>query len=353
MAEQPSAVVLVLATMLAACGPAPAASPALAPGSAPAQAAQATVRFGTLVPSVSDAGWVIAEDKGWFVEQGIKLEESQYDSAANMVAPLGSNQLDVGGGAPSAGLFNAIGRGVNIIIGADKGSNPPGHGFQGLLLRPDLADKVKTPAELKGLKLAIPAEGVSLEAGAGALLKQANLTLKDVDVTHIGFPDMIPALANKSIDGAFEIEPFLANAVSKGVGVLFQRSDKYAPKQQVAVLLLSPGFAAQQDVAVRFMAAYLKGICLYEQGFEKNDPAARSQVIDILSRRTNVKDKALYEQMVMLGFNPSGKVNSDDLKAQQDYYISAGEQQKPVDVTKVVDLRLVDAALQKVGACKL
>ncbi|HVA24856.1 MAG TPA: ABC transporter substrate-binding protein [Chloroflexota bacterium] len=346
---------LLLASLLAACSSAPAAlpSPTSAKPSAAASGGQTTVRFGTLVPSTSDAAWLIAEDKGWFAEQGIKLEESQYDSAANMVAPLGSNQLDVGGGAPSAGLFNAINRGVNIIIGADKGSNPPGHGFQGLLLRPDLAGKVKTAADLKGLKLAIPAEGVSLEAGVGALLDQAKLTTKDVDLTHLAFPDMLPALANKSIDGAFEIEPFLTNALSKGLGVLYQRSDKYAPNQQVAVLLLSPGFAAQQDVAERFMSAYLKGICLYDQGFEKNDPAARAQVIDILSRRTNVKDKALYEQMVMPGFDPSGKVNSADLKAQQAYYISAGEQQKPVDVAKVVDLHLVDAALQKVGACKL
>ena len=335
---------LVLA--LASCG-ATSAPPA---SSAPPPA---TVRFGTLVPSTSDAGWVIAEDKGWFAEQGITIQSSQYDSAANMVAPLGANQLDVGGGAPSAGLFNAISRGVNIVIGADKGSNPPGHGFQGLLLRPDLASKVKTPADLKGLKLAIPAEGVSLEAGAAALLKKGNLTPKDVDVVHLGFPDMLAALANKSIDGAFEIEPFLANAISKGAGVLYQRSDIYAPNQQVAVLLLSPGFAANQDVAVRFMSAYLKGVCLYDQGFQKNDPAARAEVIDILSRRTNVKDKALYEKMVMPGFDPAGKVNTADLSAQQDYYISAGEQQKPVDVSKVVDLRLVQAAAAKIGACKL
>jgi hypothetical protein len=39
-----------------------------------------------------------------------------------MVAPLGSGELDVGGGTVSAGLYNAVARGINLKVVADQAS---------------------------------------------------------------------------------------------------------------------------------------------------------------------------------------------------------------------------------------
>src|ERR687885_649031 len=67
---------------------------------------------------------------------------------ADTVAPLAAGQLDVGGGAPSAGLGNALARGLNLKIVADKGSTPPGFGYAGVVIRKDLWDSgVRSPAD--------------------------------------------------------------------------------------------------------------------------------------------------------------------------------------------------------------
>src|SRR5262249_7592737 len=79
--------------------------PATAPAAAPA--APQTVRYGDL-KLLPNAGVYVAMDEGYFAEQGISLDLTTFDSAANMVAPLGTNQLEAGGGAMSAGLYNAI-----------------------------------------------------------------------------------------------------------------------------------------------------------------------------------------------------------------------------------------------------
>src|SRR6266545_5532067 len=50
--------------------------------------------------SASDSGLFIALEKGYFAEQGIEVERTRFNTAADMVAPLGTGQLDVGGGAP-------------------------------------------------------------------------------------------------------------------------------------------------------------------------------------------------------------------------------------------------------------
>ncbi|MBX5493391.1 MAG: ABC transporter substrate-binding protein, partial [Chloroflexi bacterium] len=67
----------------------------------------ARVRYGDL-NLLSDAGVYLGIDEGYFAEEGIEVETVTFDSAANMVAPLATNQLDAGGGAPSAGLYNAL-----------------------------------------------------------------------------------------------------------------------------------------------------------------------------------------------------------------------------------------------------
>ncbi|MFI5265757.1 MAG: ABC transporter substrate-binding protein [Chloroflexota bacterium] len=351
-------------TVLAACGgAAPASSSAAASAGAPASAAAKpsassgapdTVRFGSLTPSASDAGWLIANAKGYFAEQRIKLEISRFSNGSELVPPLGTNQLDVGGGAPNAGLFNAVARDVPLLIVADKGSTPPGYGFQAFVVRKDLMDsgKFKSPADLKGMKVALPQRAQSGEVSLVEILKSGGLKLSDVDLTVMPFPEMSAAYANKNIDASTYIEPFITNAVEQGFVSIWQRGDQYTPNQQVAAIQFAPQFAKNTDLATRFMVAYLKGVRLYNDAFAKKDPAAKAEVVDILARETTLKDKALYDKMGLPGLNPNGTVNVADLKRQQDYYLSSGQQKNAADLDKVVDGSFVAAALKQLGAYK-
>jgi len=320
----------------------------------PAASGLETVKFGSLTPSASDAGWLIANAKGYFAEQHIVLETTRFSNGSELVPPLGTNQLDVGGGAPNAGLFNAVARDVPLLITADKGSTPPGYGFQAFVVRKDLVDsgKFKSPADLKGMKVTLPQRGQSGEVSLVEILKRGGLTLADVDVTVLPFPEQAAAYANKNIDAGTYIEPFITDSVSKGLVSVWQRGDEYASNQQVAVIQYAPGFAKKTDLATRFMVAYLKGVRLYNDAFAKKDPVARSEVVDILARDTTLKDKSLYDKMGLPGLNPNGMVNVADLKRQQDYYLAAGQQKNAADLDKVVDGSYVAAALKQIGEYK-
>src|SRR5262249_27155648 len=139
---------LLLVVLLAACRAAPAASdrgsaapPAPGAGPSAPAAAQAqsqapaaepasleTVRVGT-VGTATDAMFYWAQERGYLREQGLDLDLSVFNGAQLMVAPLGADQLDVGGGGPGPGLFNAILRGVNLRIVADRSRAAPGARF--------------------------------------------------------------------------------------------------------------------------------------------------------------------------------------------------------------------------------
>lgn len=346
----------LVVTVFAACGPAgPAASPstavtASAAVSATPTPAPATIKFGQ-VGTISDSAIFIADAKGYFKEQGITLELQTFQSAANMVAPLGTGELDAGGGAPSAGLYNAIDRGVKMRIVADKGSLAPGHGYEAVLVRKALAEKVKSAKDMKGLKVSIAARDIVPEYSLDAFLRTGGLTIKDVEVVPLAFPDMAPAMANGAIDVAVPTEPTATRILDAGTAVLITRTDTIVPGEQTAVILFSEKLAQQRDVAVRFMKAYLQGARFYTDAFEKKDPARRKEAVEILAKATKL-DASLIERIVLPWIDPNGAVNAKSLDAAQQYFVAKGTQLKALDMSNVVDTSFADEAVKQLGQYK-
>jgi len=341
---------LVSVFALAACGPNPQPVPAASASGTTAATptpAPATVRFGQ-VGSVSDGAIFIADAKGYFKEQAITLEAVPFTSAAQMVAPLGTGELDAGGGAPSAGLYNAVNSGVQLRIVADKGTITAGHGYEAVIVRKALADKVKSAKDFRGLKVSIAARDIVPEYSLDQFLRTGGLTIKDIEVVPLGFPDMIPAMASGAIDVAVPTEPTATRILDAGTGVLLTRTDTVVPGEQTAVVLFSEKFAQRKDVAVRFMVAYLKGARFYTDAFDKKDAAKRTDAIDIIAKATKL-DATLIGRIVLPNVDPDGKVNSESLNASQQYFVQKGTQAKAVDLSKVVDGSFAAEAIRQLG----
>src|SRR5437764_15119609 len=85
-----------------------------------AASAQEKVSIG-ITNSATDAGFFIAERKGYFRAEGIEVTTTPFASAAGMIAPLGRGQLDVGAGTVAAGFYNAVEPGIPLRVAAEKG----------------------------------------------------------------------------------------------------------------------------------------------------------------------------------------------------------------------------------------
>lgn len=331
--------------------PTTASQPTAAPAATKAAPASVTVKFGQ-VGGLSDAAIFIAEAKGFFKEQGITVEYVPFTSAAQMVAPLGTNELQIGGGAISAGLFNAFNRDVKILIVADKGNQNPGNGYEAYIVRKDLADQIKGPKDLKGRTVALAARDISPEYSLDAYLRQGGLTINDVNVVTMGHPDMLSALQNKAIDVGAPIEPTLSRTLQAGVGTLLTRVDAVVPGIQVAVILYSQKFATdQRDAATRFMFAYLKGARLYNDAFTKKDLQVRKDVVDILAKATKL-DASLFDTMYVPGIDPNGKVNVKSTDDIQQWFVKKGSLNKVADLEKLIDMSFANDASKQLGPYK-
>src|ERR1700726_598936 len=222
---------------------------------APHIAAAQTITVGA-TSSTSDAPIYIAEKKGYFQAEGIEVKVTNFRSAADMVAPLGAGQRQAGAGSASAGLYNAVTRGIRIKIVADKASSPPGYGATKILVRKDHVESglYRTPADIKGMRFAMNAPGVSNTATLNTLLKSAGLNYADVETIDMPLPDHVAALRNKAVDAAASVEPAAAIAVRNGDAVVIGSDDEILPNHQIAVLLYAEDFARRRtEAANRFM----------------------------------------------------------------------------------------------------
>jgi NitT/TauT family transport system substrate-binding protein len=319
---------------------------------ASAQAADVEVSVG-LTNSATDVGFFIADERGYFAQEGIRPNFILFDSAARMNAQFGSGDLDVGAGGLSAGLYNAIARGIDIRIVADKNSTPPGRASQKLLVRKDIVDsgRYKTLADLKGMRVATSAPGTAGMGTMVRILSKAGLKRSDIDEVHMSFSQMVLALDNKAIDAALPAEPQATQAMASSA-VKVVSDDEIYPDHQISAVLYSDKFArTKSDVATRFLKAYIRGVRDANDSMTDGKFAGPKgdSVVAILARYSLVKDPAVHRSFVQSAINPDGKLDLASMNEDMRVFRDAGLIQGKVEVEQAVDLSFLQAVLKDLG----
>ena len=304
--------------------------------------------------STSDAPIYIADRKGYFRAEGLDVKVVNFRSAADMVAPLGAGQLEAGAGSASAGLYNAVARGIAIKIVADKASSPPGYGGTKILVRKDHVEsgRYREPKDLKGMKFAMNAPGVSNTSTLNMLLKSVGLKYSDVETVDMPLPDHVAALKNKSVDASASVEPGPALAVRNGDAIVIKSDDEILPNHQIAVLLFAEDFARKRpDAAKNFMRAYIRAVRFYNGALKDGrlDGPNADEVIAILSDATPIKSRDIYKLITPTGMNPDGRVNKASLAYDLAFYTEQGLVKSAVNLDDAVDGSFVEAALKELG----
>ncbi len=305
--------------------------------------------------TATDVGLYVADKRGYFKEAGIDLHLELFDSAARMITSIVSGDLQAIAGSPSAGFLNAVARGVDIRIVADKVSTPPGRTSQTLIVRKDLIDSgaYKTMADLKGKKIATSAPGTASNITLIKMLERGGLKEGDVDQVYLAFPQQVVALANKAVDAALPAEPATTEAVNKGYAVKVLTDDVAYPNHEIAVIFFGGAFATKSpDVARRFLVAFLRGVRDYNDAIGPDGKFVGDKgeaLIKILNEYTPIKDPSFYRAFPLAACNPDGTVNVESLKTDLAIFKDQKLLQGEVDIDKIVDLSFLNAALKELG----
>ncbi len=341
----------------ASSGPPAASSTAAAPAAVftgPSAASEplnppVTVRMGVL-GIIAEAGAYIAAERGYFAEEGLVPEFIAVDVGARSIPLLATGQLDASGGSFSPGFVQAVQRGVNIKMAAGLSINPPDRSSGAMLVRKALMDEgvVREWSDLRGMRVAMPARGTVGDYAVWRALALGGLTLADIELVELPFPDMIPAFGNGRIDAAHSAEPLTTLAVERGVAAKFRLSGEYLPWSSSALLTYGPTLLDQQpEAGRRWLVAILRGARDYLGAFDRGD--RRAEVVEVLTKHTSVKDATLYDRIAISQLEPNGAINLAELAAQAAFWAQEGFLPGPVDVAPLEDSRFRDAALARLG----
>jgi NitT/TauT family transport system substrate-binding protein len=339
------------ATLRAAAAPVSVANPSVAVSAVP-PAQVVSLRYGS-PGAITDAGLFIARARGYFAQQGIDLEMVPFQTGPDAIPLMATGEMDAAAGTHSIALLNAAERGLGVRIVAGKGVSRPGFEFTHLVVRRDLFDSgaVRDVADLRGRRMAVAATRSGAEAALARMLALGGLTVADVELTTLGFPDMVPALANGAIDGANMIEPMLSAAVAdRGVATAWEpgrASALYGGVYQAGIMLFSGRLASQTDLARRYMIAYLQGTREYDDAVVKG--VRRDEVVRILSEQTTVRDPAAYDRMQLGWLDPDGAVARDTLRYDLEYFRQQGYYTGSVTFDDMIDTSFVEYAAQQLG----
>lgn len=369
---------LVMVLLLVACAapaaptPTPTAKPAAqAPTPQPPQptaAAKATAPTPTLAPlsppatvrvavygSIGDGAIYIAQEKGYFKEQGLQVEMSVFGTTAESIPLLGSEKMEVTRGVGSAGLFNAIVRGIPLKVVADSGRTFKGSGYIAIVLQKELLDsgQIKGFNDLKGRKFAVAGAGTGslFERLMHTALAKGNLTPKDATVSNLSMADAMSAMGSKSVDGAVLAEPLVTQGVDRGIFVRWQGLDDLLPDEQHTWLIYAPSFVEKNpEAAKRFMVAYLKGARAYMDAIKAGKD--KDSVINILTKYTSVKDAALYGKMVFPAVDPNGAIHKESISRMIEWNTGQGYITGKLDINAMIDDQFLKFALGQLGEVK-
>lgn len=346
----------------AGAAPAPATSSAAAPTSAPPPAAAPApaappgpVRIASQFAS-TDIGHYIALERGYYAEAGLAVDLVSFANASEMIPALATDQVEAGGIGGNPAMWNAVARGVRLKLLLDKGSARPGTGNTALVIRKEVYDAGRGHrlTDLRGLRLAFTPPGLAttnampMDVG----MQRVGASIDDVVIEALPFPDMVPALANGSVDGAVIVEPFLSRVVRGGSAVQVSTLDEMYPDFTIGAVGVSQAFYNNRPVAKGLARAYVRALRDYNNAVAgRTGPADRAQIDDLLARHTRI-DVAVVREMAPVGLNPNGRFNVESLRHTYRWFRERGFIPEPVADSAIEDLwglELLEEVLADLG----
>lgn len=323
--------------------------------SSPSYADEA-IKIGVL-NTVSDLPMYLAEQEGFFKQEGISLTMVPFKSGAQMMAPLGTGQLDAGATIVSAGLFNLSTRGVNLKIVSDRGSQRPGFGYYRLLVRKELVDsgKYKSFSDLKGLKVGTQSKGGSAEVTLNEALKRGGLTFDDVTISYLGHADAVAGLANGAIDAGFVTEPNASIALKQGSSLEVATGDQVDPDGILGVMAFdSTLLEKRRGVAKGFLKAFIRGCRLVNDAYKDGvlQPVLADKVVSVYKTYFSMTDIDLIRSMKPSGCNPDGVPSAASLDKQYAFFKSRGYLEGYPQLQPLLDFSLVKEVVAELGPYK-
>ncbi|MBG0821353.1 ABC transporter substrate-binding protein [Planomonospora sp. ID91781] len=321
LAGRAAAVGLAAVLALAACGGSdPETTAAAAPGGAGGpEKTQLTI--GAL-PIPDSAALYIADKRGFFAGEGLTVKIEPIQGGAQAQQSLLGGSLDATQ-TNYVSTFLAVSAGNKMKIISDLYQATP-NSFN-LMVAKD--SPIKTPADLKGKKVAVNSLKNIGTLAVTSVLKTHGLTAEDVQFLEFPFPDMAGQLEKGVVDAAWMTEPHLTAAATKiGAQKLADTMTGPTADFPIAGVIVTEKFVNENPKTV---AAFQRAVAKAQQ-IAASDRKAVEEILP-----TYTKIDAATAAVITLGTFPTS-LDETRLQRVADLMVEQGYLKSPIEAKTIL-----------------
>jgi len=208
-----------------------------------------------ILPITDVAPIYLGLQKGFFTRQNLDVTLQIAQGGAELVGPVMTGQREFGFSNVTS-LLMAQTRGLDIVAVAAGASSTgeQGRDFGAIVVLGE--GPLKTAKDLEGRTVAVNNLKNFSDISTRASMRRAGGDDSKVKFVELAFPDMPAALANKLVDAAWIVEPFLTIAREQGAKVIAWDLVDTAPNLMISVYFTSGKYLLEHpDSVTRFKAA--------------------------------------------------------------------------------------------------
>lgn len=269
---------------------------------------------------------MIAQDEGFFVDEGIDAELVSLDSNS-AVAAASVGKLDVLSVGLRAGVFNLILKGVPLRIVADRGYSDAQHCDPEAFIAPlAMVKQIKAAGgDLRGQRVTMIRGGIA-EYLTVRLLAQHGRTTSDV--TMLQTPQGGSFSSGGQLDAVRLVsEPTLSLALSEGWAGVVATAEDVSPGHQNAILVYGKRLLQDDpELGRRFMRAYLRGVRRFNEGKTERNVA-------ILSTHTKLSPE-IIRHACWMAFADDGRIDVKNVQPFLDWALEQHYLDGPIEASR-------------------
>jgi NitT/TauT family transport system substrate-binding protein len=315
----------------------------------PARAAD-PIRLG-LLHTLSPAPFYIAQERGYFRDEGIDLTFRFFDAAQPIAAAAVAGDVDVGVTALTGGFFNLAEKGTLTVIG---GAMHEEKGYEGsAILASDKAYAAGLTAldRLPGHSVAITQYGSSFHYILGRIAEAEGFDLKSVTLRPVQqVANMVAAVGSGQVDATIAIASMARPLAAQGHAHILAWVGDIVSYQITAVFTTPAMIADRPDVLKHFAAAYQTGVTDYRQAFLRRDAqgrpvvdAATDAMIPLLTKYVFTGDPEARRKILdgVGYYDEGGALDVADVKQQVRWFKAQGLVKGAADAAAMIDTRFL------------
>lgn len=315
---------------------------------APAAFAQSLEKTNVGVLALSSSGPIfIAKAKGYFEKEGLDVELKMFTSAQQVPVAVASGDVEFGVTGLTAGFYNLAAKGAVTIVAAQSRDEP---GFQlsaYVATNAAHAAGLKSPADLKGKRIAITTVGSTFHYMIGILGQKYGFSVKDVTMVPLqDIPKMTAAFKGGQVDAILAPATVARQVVADGAGTIIGWAGDETPWQLGALFAAPKSIKERRPVVEKFVRAYKTALAEYHAAFNTRDAAGTivkgpgyDALLAIIAEATKQKPEIVAAGLPYV--EPQGKLMIDDIINQVKFWQSENQVDKALDAKSVMDLSFV------------